>query len=667
MSYGNIKKGMAAALLLAFMTTPALAVSDYGSYSSPLMTGSMLLTGDVRLTDVNETITLSLRDSDIKQVMRMFADKANMNIVFHPSVSGQITLDLVSTPINEAFDLVLQIGGLNYYKQGNTMIVMSKNSPDNANFSKQEMLIFPINYVSADRIADFLNRNVFSMKKAGLSGVDAATVNSATNELIVFGMQSDIPIIEKVISQFDREPFTKTFAVNHTTPAEMANMICNMLLPARGIGAEKSDFKKDREPVQSNMPLLSYPTGGAAGVATGFAADSGEQISTDANGIKLGEGIVACSMSPVTSGSTVAPFEVQNLSIAYFPQRGTITLMGGSQAQAAMIEKFIKTNDVKQPQAVLELSIVELNEQGSRDFQNMWQLQSKNWGVRFDGSQVSGGRPGTANGGNYATKSRWVFNGGSNGQYDDNGNLVGWKNAAGQVDINAMPNGMPFVNNGSFTIPSITEQVYKVLSPSQVHVSWMMNYLVQNAKARVLANPKILITNGQESTIDLTQDYVEKVTAEYLTSSVNGNGSTGTAQRDYTIGSDLGIKVTLTPFISPEGYVTLNIKPNYSTIAGEVRTMSDVTGASELAATLLSRRDLDLKNVRIKDGETLVIGGLIQETESKSVNKVPFLGDLPLIGSAFRSTATSRTKSELVIMITPNIINEGEGSVAGNL
>ena len=93
------------------------------------------------------------------------------------------------------------------------------------------MMVFPVKYVSAAKIAEFLNNNVFGMKKAGLSGVDAATVNAPTNEIIVFGMKSDAAVVEKVIEQLDREPLTRTFAVNHTTPAEMANMICNMLLP----------------------------------------------------------------------------------------------------------------------------------------------------------------------------------------------------------------------------------------------------------------------------------------------------------------------------------------------------------------------------------------------------------------------------------------------------
>ena len=67
------------------------------------------------------------------------------------------------------------------------------------------------------------------------------------------------------------------------------------------------------------------------------------------------------------------------------------------------------------------------------------------------------------------------------------------------------------------------------------------------------------------------------------------------------------------------------------------------------------------------DGETLVIGGLIQESEQKTVNKIPFLGDLPLIGPDFRSTSTTKSKNELVIMITPKILNDSEGAIADSL
>ena len=379
-------------------------------------------------------------------------------------------------------------------------------------------------------------------------------------------------------------------------------------------------------------------TGGAAGVLTGAAADSSGGGLEE---LKLGEGIVACTMSSSAKGS-VAPFDVQNLSIAYFPQRGTITLMGGSEAQARMIEQFIKANDIKQPQAYLEVSIVELNEDGSKEFQNAWNLGTKHWQANFDGTSFSGGRPG---GQAYTAKNEYF-----------------WDSGDGTGDP------FPVIDEQGNTTWTIPQQVYRTVMEQvpSVHINWMMHYLIQNRKGRVLANPKILITNGQESVIDLTLDYIEKMTSEFLSSASNGVSTVGTIQRDYTIGDDLGIKVSLVPFISPEGYVTLNIKPEYSTVAQQVFA-TGAAGTTDLVATLLSRRDLDLKNVRIKDGETLVIGGMLQETETKTVNKIPLLGDLPLIGSAFRSSGTSKTKSELVIMITPNIINDGEGAIADSI
>ena len=620
MKYNHIQRFLSAALLLAFTAPSSLTASAYDTVSSAPYTSSMVLSGDVKLTPKNDKITLSLRDSDVKQVLRMFADKAGLNVVFHSSVDGKVTLDLVDMPINDAFNLVLQVAGLNYYTQNNTMVVIAKDNADNASFSKQEMMVFPVKYVSASKIADFLNKNVFGMKKAGLSSVDAATVNTATNEIIIFGMESDAAIVQKVIEQLDREPLTKTFAVNHTTPAEMANMICEMLLPSRGSSGSDSSSGGFMPPT----PGMGT-TGGAAGIMTGGAASSSSGGGSS-DTLKLGEGIVACTVAPSSSSTAADPFEVQNLSISYFPQRGTITLMGGSEAQMNMIENFIKSNDIKQPQAYLEVSIVELTEDGSKEFSNQWSIDSKNWFVSFDGSNTTGGREAGPGAGKF-------------------------------VPIKVLENGQ--LQDSYMSA--------KDWYGSNAYITWTMNYLIENHKGRVLANPKLLITNGQESVLDLTQDYVEKVTSEFLSSTGAGVGATGTAQKTYSIGSDLGIKVTLIPFISPDGYVTLNVKPEYSTVASQVTTPSETGQGTDIEATLLSRRNLDLKNVRIKDGETLVIGGLIQEEETKTVSKIPVLGDLPIIGAAFRSSRSEKSKNELIIMLTPKIINDGEGSVADSL
>ena len=73
-----------------------------------------------------------------------------------------------------------------------------------------------------------------------------------------------------------------------------------------------------------------------------------------------------------------------------------------------------------------------------------------------------------------------------------------------------------------------------------------------------------------------------------------------------------------------------------------------------------------MKNVRIKDGDTLVIGGMMRENEEKTVYKVPFLGDIPGLGTLFRSSSVSKERSELVILITPKIITDSDTASAGD-
>ena len=627
MKYNHIQKFMTAALLLAFTVPAGISYPTYGGYDndSYIASATTNLSSNVKLSDKNDKITLSLRDSDVKQVLRMFADKAGKNVVFHSSVKGNVTLDLVDMPINDAFSLVLQVSGLNYYIKGNTLVVLAATSSDNAAFSQQEMMVFPVQYVSAAKIADFLNKNVFGVKKAGVSSGDAATVNAATNEVIVFGMPSDAAIVRNIIAQLDKEPITKTFIVNHTTPGEMADMVCNMLLPAHGVGnGGGSGSGKDDGAYVPPSPGIG--TGLAASI-TGGAADFGSSGSDSGNKekIKLGEGVVACTVTQNAKGKT-SSFDVQNLAISYYPQRGSIMMIGGSEAQVRMVENFIRENDIKQPQAYLEMSIIELTEEGSKEFQNNWSLQSKAWGVTFNKGVTSGGRQGGISEPSYPVTK------------------FGWSPA--------------ITHEGTYTPPKYWEESGREVSNIRgTYISWTMNYLIENKKGRVLANPKIIITNGEESIIDLTEDYVEKVTSEFLSST--GTLTTGAVQKTYTIKDDKGIKVSLVPFISPEGYVTLNIKPGYATEAGKVYSENEA-GGQDIGATLLNRRNLNLKNVRIKDGETLVIGGMIQETDSKIVQKIPVLGDLPVVGAAFRSTSTEKTKSELVIMITPRIIKDGD-------
>ena len=606
MNNGISKRIIAGIMLSIFVSTNMISyafakedydfINNYGSQKPVIRGGTnkedvLKLKADISITKSREPISLSLRNSDVTQVLRMFADKAGLNIIFEDGVGGNVTMDLVDVPLNSAFDLVLEVTGLNYTIDGKTLIISKAGSA--SNIANQEMTVIPIKYVDATALATFLNKNIYGMKKPGMSGTEIAVTNPSTNELLIFGTKNDVSIAKKVVEKFDKKPQITSFKVNHTTPSEMANMICNLLLPTTGATGGGA-------------------TGGAAGIMTGAAADSGSDT-----GLTLGGATVACSLNTKVDAGDLLSLPIQALAVSYYTELGEISILGGSQTQLDMIKEFVELNDKKQPQAYLELSIIELTETGSKTLDNAWQIWS-----RFFSANFANGT--TSTNANHPT----FLSGSSYPVYSDEGD--------GTVDHYVNKYKGPFV------------------------LTYTIRYILENRKGRTVANPRILITNGKTSTIDLTSDYVKSVTSQVVQGSLNS-----TVAREYEVADDNGIKIEITPFISPDGYVTMDIKPEYSTIREQIYTYVDTgeEGAEpvqDLAATLLQRRNLDLRSVRIKDGETLVIGGMIREEDTKQVNKVPILGDIPYIGSLFRSSNTSKTKEEMIIMITPRIIVDND-------
>ena len=580
------------------------------------------LNGVIKLKNGNQLLTVSLRDSDVKQVLRMFADKAGLNVVFHSSVEGQITLDLVGVTLNNAMEMISQMAELSYVVENGTLLVMKNEAAKTLKVSKQNINVIPIKYVNSVKVADFLNTNIFGLNKPGLSNSETAVSNPSQNEVMIIGSDNDYQMALNVVRILDKKPKTTTFKVNHTTPKEMGKLICESLFLdlTKKSGGDSNTFSGFQQITDEDSPqnTVEYKTQQAQVTQQTQGGQIGE-ISAQTlttTGVVVGGGVVACQVSGDTDSKELKSFSDKSLTIMYLPQLGTINMIGGSDAQIEMVSEFIKKNDKKQSQAFVEVSIIELTDIGSKEFNNTWNVYSK-W---FSGSV------------------------GGNGLTTGTNTPIFWGGTPGKMN-----------NSG---IPGLLDTAYK-WGTSPV-ISQSLNYLIENNKGRVLATPKILITNGQNSTIDLSSDYVKKVTSEVLqTGSVGMYGGT---QKTYEIGNDNGMKIAMVPFISPDGYVSLNIKPMYSTIKEPVYQQNQY-GQQEVAATLLQRRNLDLKGVRIKDGETLVLGGLIQETEKQNISKTPLLGDIPVLGFFFRNSKKETEKSELVITITPHIIKDTEEEI----
>ena len=603
--------GFAAVANSAEMKSSVLKPMIRGTYQE---TDRIKLDGEVNLTKGNQKISVSLRDTDTKQALRMIADRAGMNIIFHSSVEGKITLDLVDVTLNEAFKMIMQAGDLSYLIENDTLLVLSKEASINSDISKQNMMTIPVKYVDAARVAQFLNENVFSTNRPGLSNSRIVVTNPNNNELVLFGTDNDYKMAQKIVAKIDVKPISVNFKVNHSTPKEMAYLICQSIFPnAKMIKSdeeisdlESTDLYEDEDELDSgggnsgnNAAQSGGWSGGAAGIITGGADDigAGETDTTDtdeledadySNTIRLGQAKVACTLRSGLKTDKLRSVGRGALTVTYIPQTGVVNLTGASQDQVELVKEFIKLNDKKQPQAYVELQMVELNETGSKEFNNQWQLFTPFFSASFGDTGLN------------TNELYPTFFHGHGIQY-----------------VTQTENGYE---------PSYSVSRYK----GPTTLAYSLHYLIENGKGRTLANPKLIVTNGQKSIFKLTSDYI-------------------------------GISIELVPYISSDGYVTMNIKPAYATQKGDP-IYDSVEGSQSryIAATLMQRRTLDLGNIRIKDGETLVIGGLIQEKETKQVTKLPFFGDLPVIGTFFRNTVTSNEKTELVIVITPRILKDSE-------
>jgi type IV pilus assembly protein PilQ len=125
-----------------------------------------------------------------------------------------------------------------------------------------------------------------------------------------------------------------------------------------------------------------------------------------------------------------------------------------------------------------------------------------------------------------------------------------------------------------------------------------------------------------------------------------------------TAGLVLGARVEK---IDDNGFVTFTLSPSVSAITGQ----EDPPEGCGSPLNILSVRSLDTGALRVRDGQTLIMTGVISELDRQIVTKWPILGDIPLIGQFFRSTSGRKEKRELVIMVTPRIVNDEQGGVYG--
>jgi type IV pilus assembly protein PilQ len=180
---------------------------------------------------------------------------------------------------------------------------------------------------------------------------------------------------------------------------------------------------------------------------------------------------------------------------------------------------------------------------------------------------------------------------------------------------------------------------------------------ITSGNAKILTDPTLLVQEGQTAGVNLTQEVVGNIRRETETSD-NLTTVTVTAEIEEA-GLELGITVDR---IDDNGFVTLNVNPRVTSIR-ETQDLSIGDDVNEIA--LLNVRELNSGQIRLRDGQTLILTGIIQETDRTTVTKVPILGDLPILGALFRSTNRRNQRQEVIVLLTPQILDDSERGAFG--
>jgi len=170
--------------------------------------------------------------------------------------------------------------------------------------------------------------------------------------------------------------------------------------------------------------------------------------------------------------------------------------------------------------------------------------------------------------------------------------------------------------------------------------------LQETGRLNVLSRPYILASNNQTATITVG----EEVPIPTGTTEVAGQSQTTIDYRD-----DIGIVLNVTPSINPDGLVNMIVNPQITT-----RSADSVAITETLNAEAFSTRSAETK-IAVRDGQTIVIGGLIEDQLTETVKKVPLLGDIPIVDLLFKRTIKEKTKTELLIFLTPHVAKDASG------
>ena len=580
-----------------------------------------------------QTWTVNFKDTDIQELIRFVAKASNRTIIVDPKVKGKVQV-ISANPVNaeELYALflsILEIHGFAAVDSGDiTRIIPSKDARaapvpvirDQESLSTSSEIVtqvIQLENISAQKLIPVLRPLVPQQGHMAAYG--------PSNAIIISDTRANINRIRQVIESIDLSAIEKTdiISLEYASAEEIVSMLQQLQKTETAKG--QSDAKKltlvadkrtnsilvagdelERQRLKSLITHLDTPLAQSGNVKVIYLKYA------DATELSVVLSKVAQNMERMSENNDKTRL-VGKGEATIEADDGTNSLIVTAEADTMQsLLAVVAKLDIRRAQVQVEVIIVEMTDNDGRDL-----------GVEWLFINDIGGYGASNNSGLGTTIAGAAFEANSNGNSVDarGGIAEAIGGAAGQVlGIGRLDDDLSF--------------------------NVVVNALQQNSKANILSTPSLLTLDNEEASFVVGQS-IPFVTGSYTatgSSSSNPDNPFQTVERE-----NVGITLRVTPQINEGDSLILAISQEVSNIIGTstILNSNPITSERKIETTILA-----------DNGQTIVLGGLIEDNITESIQKVPILGDIPFLGRLFRSTSTSVGKKNLLIFLRPTIVRD---------
>ncbi len=597
---------------------------------------------------------MDFTDVDLPVLIKFISEQTKKNFIFDERVQGKITIiSPRRITLDEAYNVflsVLHVKGFATVEQDNTIKIIpissarQENLPTETDGSREPgakiiTRLIPLQYVDVAEIVTLLTPLV---SKDGL-----LTSFPASNTLIIIDSRSNIDRVMRILAEIDREGTGNTLhivALKNASVTEIAKTLDSLYqetatpqVVGRGVRAVRPGRARGNAPkfipdTRTNILLilagkdaiddildliakLDIPTPENTGKINVYYlenADAEEVAKVLANLTEKRPGAAAPAPGqPATIRGVITAELEGGVKITADKATNSLIIIASLNDYQTLVE-VIKKLDIRRRQVYVEALIMEISLDKARDL-----------GVEFRGAAE--------------TRNNGAVLGGTNFNFAGNLNEL----------LASLATGNPLLFSGTGFIAAGIAGNVKLPDGTEIPaITAVLRAAQTRDNVNVLSSPHLLTLDNKEAEIIVAEN-VPFITSQSR-DTTNLANVINTVER-----KDVGIILRITPHIHESEYVNLEIYQESSAVKGDSLLATSTVGPTTTKRSAKT-------SVLVKNSETVVLGGMMQETVNNSESKIPLLGDIPLLGHLFKFSSVSRKKTNLLIFLTPHIIRNPE-------